>query len=135
MRRTLPWVVGILAAAALTSAARAERWVIGRYAVYTPKKTSLSQVFASPPTTVRVTLGQTTVAVPDGGSVTVAGYSEMFESRTEYGPPLLGKVPYLGRLFRNVGNGRQIRTRRVIVSVRVIDLREEEFRQTGMRSR
>jgi hypothetical protein len=43
-------------------------------------------------------------------------------------------VPYVGRGFRNVAYGRSIVTGRVTASVRIIDLREEEFRQTGFRS-
>ena len=36
---------------------------------------------------------------------------------------------------RNVGYGRSLSVRQVRVRARVIDLREEEFRQTGFRSR
>jgi type II secretory pathway component GspD/PulD (secretin) len=143
MRRNLPgaaWVVAVLVAAVLTSAAPAERRVVGRYAVYSPsKKKKDKKTRVSPASFVRVTVTVNgvpmTVLVPDGGSATVASFSDAAEGRTEYGVPGLGKVPYFGRLFRNVGYGRQMRTRRAIVSVRVIDLREEEYRQTGVRSR
>jgi type II secretory pathway component GspD/PulD (secretin) len=108
------WVAGILLATALTPAAQAQTYV-------------------------RVTIMyngvRTTVFVPDGGSTTVAGYSASSEGRTEFGAPVLGKVPYLSRGFRNVGYGRRVVSRRLIASVRVIDLREEEYRQTGVRSR
>jgi hypothetical protein len=78
---------------------------------------------------------RTTVRVPDGGTALLGGYSQASESRSEYGAPILGKVPYLSRGFRNVGYGRSLSSRRASVTVRVIDLREEEFRQTGFRSR
>jgi type II secretory pathway component GspD/PulD (secretin) len=75
------------------------------------------------------------VAVPDGGTVTLGGYSQVSEGRSEFGVPGLSKVPYVGRGFRNVGYGRSVLIRRVNVSARVIDLREEEYRQTGVSSR
>jgi type II secretory pathway component GspD/PulD (secretin) len=78
---------------------------------------------------------QTTVrAVISGSTVYVTVNSEYAESRSEYGAPILGKVPYVDRAFRNTSYGRHIATSRVTASVRIIDLREEEFRQTGFRS-
>jgi len=82
-------------------------------------------------TTIRL---QTTVTVPDGGSVTLGGYSQVSEGRTEFGVPVLGRVPYASRGVRNVGYGRETVSGRVSASVRIIDQREEEFRQTGVRS-
>jgi Flp pilus assembly secretin CpaC len=114
--RGVVWVAGILAAAALTPSAQAQvRVRLGSGYTY-----------------IRV---QTTVSVPDGGSVSVGGYSSLSEGRNEFGAPVLGKVPYLGRGFRNVGYGRRVVSRRVVISARVIDLREEEYRQTGVSSR
>jgi general secretion pathway protein D len=78
---------------------------------------------------------QTTVAVPDGGSVNLGGSNQLSEGRNEFGTPGLGKLPYVGRGFRNVGSGRQTTSTRVNVRARIIDLREEEERQTGVRSR
>lgn len=46
----------------------------------------------------------------------------------------LGKLLYFGQLVRNVGYGRSVSSRRVGVTVRVIDRRDEEYRQTGFRS-
>jgi type II secretory pathway component GspD/PulD (secretin) len=107
MRSTLVWVAGLLVAA-LPSAARA-------------------QGFGPVPTLTAIRL-QTTATVPDGGTVTLGGYSRLSEGRTEF-----GALP--GRAFRNVGYGRSATGSRVIIRVRVIDLREEEYRQTGYRSR
>jgi hypothetical protein len=67
--------------------------------------------------------------------VTVGSYSQLSEGRNEFGVPILGRVPYAGRGFRNVGYGRDAVSGRVGVSVRIIDLREEEYLQTGVRSR
>jgi hypothetical protein len=110
MRSTLRravWVAGLLVAAAVTPAARA-------------------QGFGPVPTLTAIRL-QTTATVPDGGTVTLGGYSRLSEGRTEFGMP--------GRTFRNVGYGRSATGSRVIIRVRIINLREEEYRQTGYRSR
>jgi hypothetical protein len=77
---------------------------------------------------------QTSVTVPDGGTASVASDSRLSEGRREFGPPVLGGLPYAGRGYRNIGYGRSLMSRRVNVSARVIDLREEEYRQTGYRS-
>ena len=44
---------------------------------------------------------QTTVTVPDGGTVLMGGLKVMSEGRNEYGPPILSQIPYLNRLFKN----------------------------------
>jgi general secretion pathway protein D len=67
--------------------------------------------------------------------VALRSYHQLAEGRNEFGVPILGRVPYVSRGFRNVGNGRSAVSVRIGVAVRVIDLREEEFRQTGLRSR
>ena len=68
------------------------------------------------------------------GQVLLGGYSRVSEGRNEFGTPGLGKVPYLGRGLGNVGYGREVKTGQVIVGVRIINLYEEEERQTGVRS-
>jgi type II secretory pathway component GspD/PulD (secretin) len=118
---------GFLAATALPGVARAQAPV--RVTVSASSITVSSGGPVGP--SVRVT---TTVGVPDGGTVTLGGYSRLSEARTEAGAPVLGKLPFAGRGFRNVGYGRAAASTRVTASVRVIDLREEEYRQTGYRS-
>ncbi len=90
-------------------------------------------VFVAVPGTVNIRL-QTTALIPDGGYAVLGGYSALSEGRSEFGTPGLGQLPYASRLNRNVGYGRDISTGRVIGGVRIIDLREEEYRQTGVRS-
>jgi Flp pilus assembly secretin CpaC len=105
----------------------------GPYSVYNPNLTGLRPQFVNVPTRTQIAI-QTTVTVPDGGQVLLGGYSRVSEGRSEYGAPGLGKVPYLGRGFRNVGYGREMKTGQVVVGVRIINLYEEEERQTGVRS-
>jgi hypothetical protein len=66
--------------------------------------------------------------VPDGGLASLGGTSSSFAARNEFGVPGLGKLPYGDRLFRNIGQGGEIRTTRVGVSARIISLEEEERR-------
>jgi type II secretory pathway component GspD/PulD (secretin) len=74
----------------------------------------------------------TTVAVPDGGTVLMGGLKRLSEGRNEFGPPVLSKIPYLDRLFRNVGYGREVQNLMLMVTPRVIINEEEELRQTGV---
>ena len=62
--------------------------------------------FIQQPTFTTVTV-QTTVSVPDGGTVLLGGLKPLSEGRNEFGPPVLSKIPYLNRLFKNVGYGRE----------------------------
>lgn len=76
---------------------------------------------------------QTVVVVPDGGTVVMGGLKWMTEGRNEFGPPVLSKIPYLNRLFKNVAYGREGRSVLIMVTPRVIINREEQERQTGVR--
>jgi type II secretory pathway component GspD/PulD (secretin) len=130
-------LVIVFAVAVGASSTRAEppggRTYLGPYSVYNSDLTALKSGFTSVPTFTSLSI-QTSVAVPDRGSVTLGGYSRWSEGRNELGAPGLGKTPYLGRGSRNVGYGRDVQASRVVVGVRIIDLAEEEYRQTGVRS-
>lgn len=68
----------------------------------------------------------TTVTVPAGGTAVVGGFGFAASSRSEVGVPVLGRLPYAGRLFRNVGVGQTIFASNPSVSVRVISLEDYE---------
>jgi general secretion pathway protein D len=70
----------------------------------------------------------TTVSVPDGGTVLLGGIKRLSESRNEFGVPLLSKIPYIDRLFRNVGIGRETESLMMMVTPRIIIQEEEEER-------
>jgi len=70
----------------------------------------------------------TTVSVPDGGTVLLGGIKRLREGRSEFGVPLLGKVPYIDRLFRNVGIGRETDSLMMMVTPHIIIQEEEEER-------
>jgi type II secretory pathway component GspD/PulD (secretin) len=69
---------------------------------------------------------QTAVSVPDGGTRLMGGLKTMNEQRLEFGPPILSKVPYINRLFRNQSFGREARTLMIMVTPRIIIPEEEE---------
>jgi Flp pilus assembly secretin CpaC len=71
----------------------------------------------------------TTVNVPDGGTVLMGGMKRLSEGRNEFGPPILSKVPYINRLFKNVGYGRETESLLMMVTPRIIINEEEEQRQ------
>ncbi len=78
---------------------------------------------------------QTTVSIPDGGTVILGGLKTLSEGRNEFGPPVLSKIPYVNRLFRNSGFGREAQSLLVMVTPRIIISAEEEERQAGISTR
>jgi general secretion pathway protein D len=68
------------------------------------------------------------VTIPDGGTVLLGGLKKVSEGRTEFGPPVLTKVPYVSRLFKNVGISREMQNVYVLVTPRVIVTEENECR-------
>lgn len=73
----------------------------------------------------------TTVSVPDGGTVLLGGIKRLREGRNERGVPLLSKVPYVNRLFKNVGIGRETQSLMMMVTPRII-IQEEEEEKLGI---
>ena len=71
----------------------------------------------------------TTVSVPDGGTVLLGGIKTMQEDRIEAGVPFLSNIPYVNRLFKNVGIGRDTSSLMMMVTPRIIIQEEEEARQ------
>lgn len=68
----------------------------------------------------------TTVSVPDGGTVLLGGIKRLKEGRNEAGVPMLDKIPYLSRLFKNTSIGRETQSLMMMVTPRIIIQEEEE---------
>ena len=66
--------------------------------------------------------------VADGGTVLLGGIKRLSEGRNEFGVPLLSKVPYINRLFKNVSIGRNTNSLMMMVTPRIIIQEEEEER-------
>ena len=73
----------------------------------------------------------TTVSVPDGGTVLMGGIKRMQEARNEFGVPVLSKIPYINRLFKNVGIARTTESLMFMVTPRIIIQEEEEMKLLG----
>jgi general secretion pathway protein D len=73
----------------------------------------------------------TTVSVPDGGTVLLGGIKRLSEGRNEHGVPVLSKIPYINRLFKNVGIGRTTSSLMMMVTPRIIIQEEEEQKLLG----
>jgi type II secretory pathway component GspD/PulD (secretin) len=95
-----------------------------------PAQPVLFTQFLQTPIISNVTVS-TTVIVPDGGTVLLGGLKRLSEGRNEAGPPILSKIPYLDRLFRNVGYSREAESLLMMVTPRIIITEEEERVQTG----
>jgi type II secretory pathway component GspD/PulD (secretin) len=83
------------------------------------------QMFFQQPTLTQIQLN-TTVTVPDGGTVLLGGLKTLSEGRNEAGPPILSKIPYINRLFKNVAYGRESQSLLIMVTPRIIINEEEE---------
>jgi general secretion pathway protein D len=73
----------------------------------------------------------TTVSVPDGGTILLGGIKRLSEGRNERGVPMLNKLPYVNRLFKNVGIGRTTQSLMMMVTPRII-IQEEEEEKLGI---
>jgi general secretion pathway protein D len=81
--------------------------------------------------TLGFTTVSTVVSVPDGGTILIGGVKRQSEQRLERGVPFLSNVPYISRLFKNVGIGRETSSLMMMVTPRIIIQQEEEEDQVG----
>ncbi len=86
---------------------------------------SVGNITVQQPVVERI-LVQTTVSVPDGGTVLLGGIKRLREGRNEAGVPILGQIPYISRLFKNTGVGRETESLMLMVTPRIIIQEEEE---------
>ena len=66
-----------------------------------------------------------------GGTVLLGGIKRLREGRNEFGVPILSKIPYINRLFKNVGMGRTTDSLMLMVTPRIIIQEEEEDKLLG----
>lgn len=81
---------------------------------------------------VAFTSVNTVVSVPDGGTVLMGGIKRMSESREEHGVPMLSNIPYVNRLFKNVGIGQTTSNLMMMVTPRILIQEELEEDQVGL---
>jgi len=80
---------------------------------------------------IATTSVSTVVSVPDGGTILLGGVKRLTETRNEQGVPFLSNIPYVNRLFKNVGIGRTTTNLMMMVTPRIIIQAEEEAKQIG----
>ncbi|QDT52182.1 outer membrane porin HofQ [Caulifigura coniformis] len=86
---------------------------------------ALGQITLQQPV-VDVVSVSTVVSVPDGGTVLLGGVKTLREGRNMAGVPILNKIPYVSRLFKNTGVGRETQSLMLMVTPRIIIQEEEE---------
>ncbi len=74
---------------------------------------------------------QTTVSVPDGGTLLLGGQKLSAEVEREEGVPLLSKIPIVNRAFTKRGKVRDEETLLVLIKPKIIIQREEEEKNFG----
>lgn len=70
---------------------------------------------------------QTTVKVPDGGSLVIGGLKNISFADLESEVPFLSKIPILNFLFSRRGTSKEVSNLIVIVTARITDMHEEEM--------
>ena len=81
---------------------------------------------------VAFTSVNTVVSVPDGGTVLMGGIKRLSENREEQGVPFLSSIPYINRLFKNVGIGQDASNLMMMVTPRILIQEELEEDQVGL---
>lgn len=71
---------------------------------------------------------QTTVRVPDGGSLVIGGLKNISFVDMQTEVPFLAKIPILNFFFSRRGSSKEVKNLMVIVTARITDLQEEEAR-------
>jgi len=71
---------------------------------------------------------QTTVIVPDGGSIVIGGLKDMTVVDMTSETPWLGKIPIIGFFFSRKGSAKETKHLMIIVTATITDLAEEEAR-------
>jgi type II secretory pathway component GspD/PulD (secretin) len=112
---------------------------LGRYAAATSRPTSQKDCCEGCPvcgTSVQAPAVNTqsvekTVVIPDGGTTLILGPKKTVEVRTEYSVPVISRIPYVERLFRNVGYAQETRQMIVLVTPHIIAPEPEEAKPCG----
>ena len=68
----------------------------------------------------------TTVSVPDGGTVLLGGLKQVGEIEVDAGVPILSKIPVLKRAFTNTASVRDTRTLLILVKSKILIQKEVE---------
>ncbi len=90
---------------------------------------SLQQIMQCP--TINKQGVQVSVVIPDGRTALIGGWKEISEVRCETAVPLLSKIPYLNRLFKNIGYEQEVHQVFVLVTARIVTYEAAEQVELG----
>jgi type II secretory pathway component GspD/PulD (secretin) len=68
----------------------------------------------------------TTVSVPDGGTVLIGGLKQVGEMEIEAGVPILSKIPILKRAFSNASRVKDVQTLLILLKAKILIQKEAE---------
>ncbi len=77
---------------------------------------------------ITIQKSQTTVRVPDGGTVVIGGLKNISVVDRRSATPWLSKIPLLGFFFKREGNSEEVNHLMIIITARITDLKAEEER-------
>lgn len=75
---------------------------------------------------ITVSLVQTTVSVPDRGTILLGGQRAVTEIEVESGVPILSKIPFINRFFTNRVTNKEEKTLLILIRPEVIIQQENE---------
>jgi type II secretory pathway component GspD/PulD (secretin) len=75
---------------------------------------------------ITIQKSQTTVRVPDGGTVMIGGLKNISVVDRRAMTPWLSKIPLLGFFFKREGNSEEVEHLMIIITAKITDLRAEE---------
>ena len=83
---------------------------------------------------IQITQINTTVSVPDGGTLLLGGQTQAAEISKELGVPVLSKIPFLKRLFTNTSQAKDEQILLILVKPTIILSQEAEAKRFPMLS-
>ena len=77
---------------------------------------------------ITIQKSQTTVRVPDGGTVVIGGLKNIAVTDRRSATPWLSKIPLLGFFFKREGDSEEVEHLMIIITAHITDLKAEEER-------
>ena len=88
--------------------------------------------YVQQPRISRITVNKT-LCIPDGGTALLLAGKRTGEGAGQFGPPVLSKIPYVNKLFKNAAQTRETECVLFMVTPRIISSEQEETRPPAER--
>ena len=97
---------------------------------------SIAVVSAQNPVTIQLpeinlTVAESTVRIPDGGSILLGGLKDINIEDKKSTTPILGNIPILSALFTRKGKSEEVEHLMIMVTATITDLTEQADRMRG----